>query len=542
MRRYFIIVCLFLTAGIFSAAVLLYRFDVMPMEGILQGSDTIELSSVGNPPKETYAHVKKAAEGFNDFLSENYGIRLSKGVRLYLTATDSDYRKTLEKEFRIDKQESSEIAKLSGGWSGGSQHITVINAAANVMRSYNDSIATTGHELFHQLQYELSKGKDTDDNSLFWLDEGSADYIGAHFAESLGGKSRERWIEDVKDELLFANMTAKPEEMQHLDLEARKKIMGKEYHSYQVADLMTWYLLTFYAKEDGSQKLISYYKALSSGKDGKIAFQEVFGVSLEEFQRAFSAYWEAEQKKRMQLSFFSGNVGKESASAWQDQFEMSVRFIEAQVGTIFRGSYSIYWAQDADDMKNILTKVGGVSSKDAAKFSARSLWFQNASTIVINTKGLTDHHQQVFTMGTLAMRLFLAQQMGDGDQDIAWLTRGLSYAMGTRRVLSEGYGTEDGYQRTWENELKQSASRLDLSKMETSEDALKSAGSGKDDERAQLLSELAVWILTKNGTDWSSALQWTRQVRQKKDKAVAFQSVYGISLHTFYAEMANRIR
>ena len=78
--------------------------------------------------------------------------------------------------------------------------------------------------------------------------------------------------------------------------------------------------------------------------------------------------------------------------------------------------------------------------------------------------------------------------------------------------------------------------------METSEDALKSAGSGKDDERAQLLSELAVWILTKNGTDWSSALQWTRQVRQKKDKAVAFQSVYGISLHTFYAEMANRIR
>ena len=76
------------------------------------------------------------------------------------------------------------MAAISGGWSGGSLHVTAVNAKAGVMDGHSDRYATTAHEPFHQLQYEMSHGRDTDKTALFWLEEGSADYVGAMMAET----------------------------------------------------------------------------------------------------------------------------------------------------------------------------------------------------------------------------------------------------------------------------------------------------------------------------------------------------------------------
>ena len=118
------------------------------------------------------------------------------------------------------------VAAISGGWAGGSAHITAVNASAGVMTTFGDRYNTTGHELFHQLQHELSHGKDVDERSLFWLEEGSADYIGAALADSLGGKPLWKWQLDVKAALLRARSTVKPTALQHCDFEQHKKLIS----------------------------------------------------------------------------------------------------------------------------------------------------------------------------------------------------------------------------------------------------------------------------------------------------------------------------
>lgn len=185
------------------------------------------------------ADVQKAAAAFDGLTQEKLGVTRRHSVRVYVAASDADYRRILREEFSLSDEEAGQVAAISGGWSGGSLHVTAVNAKAGVMDGHSDRYATTAHELFHQLQYEMSHGRDTDKTALFWLEEGSADYVGAMMAEKLGARTLARWQQGVLDDLLGAPHPARPDQLIHLEFEERKAIMAKEYHAYAMADMMT---------------------------------------------------------------------------------------------------------------------------------------------------------------------------------------------------------------------------------------------------------------------------------------------------------------
>ena len=146
------------------------------------------------------ADVQKAAAAFDGLTQEKLGVTRRHSVRVYVAASDADYRRILREEFSLSDEEAGQVAAISGGWSGGSLHVTAVNAKAGVMDGHSDRYATTAHELFHQLQYEMSHGRDTDKTALFWLEEGSADYVGAMMAEKLGARTLARWQQGVLDD------------------------------------------------------------------------------------------------------------------------------------------------------------------------------------------------------------------------------------------------------------------------------------------------------------------------------------------------------
>lgn len=116
------------------------------------------------------ADVQKATAAFDGLTQEKLGVTRRHSVRVYVAASDADYRRILREEFALSDEEAGQVAAISGGWSGGSLHVTAVNAKAGVMDGHSDRYATTAHELFHQLQYEMSHGRDTDKTALFWLE------------------------------------------------------------------------------------------------------------------------------------------------------------------------------------------------------------------------------------------------------------------------------------------------------------------------------------------------------------------------------------
>lgn len=172
-----------------AAGILLAQGRLAEVIGVgSRGNGSIEVISAGSPEAGIMDDVQQAVKRFPEVMETEMGVKLNRSIKVYVAASGPVYQQVLEKEFKLKPDEAKNIAEISGGWSGGRRAVTAINGKAGVMSGSSDRWSTTAHELFHQVQYELSDGNDTDEKALFWLEEGSADYVGAVVAEQMGGK------------------------------------------------------------------------------------------------------------------------------------------------------------------------------------------------------------------------------------------------------------------------------------------------------------------------------------------------------------------
>jgi UDP-N-acetyl-D-mannosaminuronate dehydrogenase len=74
--------------------------------------------------------------------------------------------------------------------------------------------------------------------------------------------------------------------------------MDKSYHSYQVADLMTGYLLERFPQEQRLSLIARYFKALADAEAGEEAFREAFGLELSDFLQEYSIELVTEEEVR----------------------------------------------------------------------------------------------------------------------------------------------------------------------------------------------------------------------------------------------------
>lgn len=528
-----LVVLLGLGLGVLTAK---YHWLPLYIPWLNQGTGQVEILAEGGPDNETMQDVQKAAQGFQNYIEQNMNTRLQRDIKVYVAGSAAAYQDILTDQFDLSAENAKEIAEVSGGWTGGYRAVTAINGKAGVMQGPGDRYSTTAHELFHQLQYELSHGEDTDNKALFWLEEGSADYVGAQVAAQLGRKDAAKWPHDVELELLSAKAPIAPEKLLHTDADGRRQLMQRDYHSYAMADLMTWYLLQQHAQGQELAKLFAYFEALQD-EDGEKAFAAAFGISLDDFLKEYEAWWQSEQQQPAQLHFFAAGSGVDADAIEQDA-NLARGVLVRNLGSDFYGNYDVLLAKDQQGVQQAAMKFAGLSQNSTKNLSQNSLWLENGSTLILNTAKLENKEQSLFSLGTMLTRVMIAQRLGYQKHNLEWLEQGLSYYMGVLVLADAGYGDVSAYRASWQETLR-SDKAPSLNSLATTEGFNKAAQSYQDTP-AILAEYAASFIVERYG--WQGVNAWLNETRSSGDADKAFLSTFGLTTETFERQVQQSLR
>ncbi|WP_294158171.1 hypothetical protein [uncultured Selenomonas sp.] len=371
----------------------------------------IDVQAAGDVPAAHMDDIRQAVQLFTEDMTAN-GAPLHHDVHVYVAATQADYVRVIAEQFDQSADEAQAIAQVSGGWTGGRRGLTALNGAAGVMKTASDRQSTTAHELFHQLQYELSDGNDTGASSIFWLEEGTADYIGARIAEKANGKTLRKWSLDTLDDLRLAESTVKPDSIVHCTMEQRMKLMDKSYHTYQMADAMTLCLME---QQRGKEvaSILKYFRMLKENKDGEAAFEQAFGMKHAAFLRHFRAWYEREMKRSIELTFSArAGVSDGLAPSMNQYVKTAAARVRQSFGAVPHGRYDVVLCANEQDFAAAIAEHCAVAPEEAAKLADGNLWIENGSTIVFQVAQLEDARQQEYAMAMLLARLLRIQTAG----------------------------------------------------------------------------------------------------------------------------------
>ena len=521
-----LVLAVLLLAAVAGGAAL-YQHYSYKLDLVATGTGGIEVVTAGEVAPDMLADIKASAAQFNAFTQEQMAYTLQHHVKVYAAGTEADYEQVLQKAFDLSAEEAQAIGSISGGWTGGSRHVTAINGTAGVMTERSDRWSTTGHELFHQMQYELAEGGDTEAKAFFWLEEGSADYVGALLAERMGGKTVQKWQRDTLDALLAVPTLVKISDLQHADMNARKQLMQPQFHSYQVADLMTCYLLTQYGAQNPCAKLAAYFRALKTAPDGETAFQDAFGIDSKTFLQVYASWW-AQQRETAASVHFTVRPGAPAVQeALQQQFAAARQLAEARLGVRLHGVYDVVLASDKNDMAAAAAQWCGVSQDKAQQVAGASLWLENGSTIIINASDLKEARQQQFTMGVLASRMLAAQISGPNtdNKGIVWLERGMGYLMGVARLSANGAGTLQQYTQAWRRDIRQQGGVPQLTMLATNDGWSQASAQYSNDAISDITQLACAQLLQQYG--WAGYRHYLQQLNRPQDATKAFQTAYG---------------
>lgn len=404
MKKAFAALFFMVVLGI--AAAFVYHAYTTP-----QTPQGIDIHAAGDVAPDMMQDVKTAVQLFEQDAARS-GAPLIHHVDVYVAATQDDYISVLTNQFEQSAEDAAKIAEVSGGWTGGRKGLTALNGAAGVMDDTSDRKSTTAHELFHQLQFELSDGNDTDEKALFWMEEGAADYVGARIAEQAKGKTLRKWELDTLYDLRMAESTVKPESLAHCTLQQRMALMDKKYHTYQMADAMVICLMQQQKGKELSS-LLQYFRLLKDHPDGEEAFEQAFGLSYGSFLKKFRAWYDGELHHPAELMFRARDgVPAGRAEALHEQALAVQPLLKQSFGQEVHGRYDVVVCANPEDYAAAIQEVCAVPQEKAQELAQDSLWGSNAGTIVLHADELTDRRQQQYAMATLMARLLRVQLSG----------------------------------------------------------------------------------------------------------------------------------
>lgn len=229
---------------------------------------------------EAVLDVQRAAELAQEFFRREYGVELTRQVRIVIVPDRAAYAAALLREFRIDETEAKRRARTTTAWTAGSTIVmTITPSSARAFR-----MVLTAHELVHQLQIHVTMP--VNPWRLYWMAEGVADAVAAHIVETNGyapaGTYRERWITGLR-------RAARRPDLQALG--TQDGWFASLDHSgagttYALAALAAHYL----AERYGHGAILTYFRTLGATGDGPTAFQRTFTQPLDLFMEGFRRF------------------------------------------------------------------------------------------------------------------------------------------------------------------------------------------------------------------------------------------------------------
>ena len=499
------------------------------------GPAAVSVHSHGQPAPETMRDIEQAASAFPQLLEERYQVSLQHNVDIWVSADTGKYEELLVKKLGVEEEKVKPKAQYTSGESMGRKNIIALDGDKQKMTDKSERYSTTGHELFHQLQYELSDGRSGYENSLFWLEEGTADYAGALLAEKMGGRSVEKWYMDDLFTLQNAKETAKVEKLQRTTEEERVRLLSGKAKYYTLSDVMVYYLLHHYGGGSPEQKIIAYYKGLAKGEAEQV-FAQVFGVELSAFLQEFSVWWQGELNAPAQLAVVvRPQVNESVVRQYRQHIAQSRKWLQNHWGHDLKGRYKLVFVSGAEDYAAAMQEYCGVDAAEAQRTAADSVWAENNSTLFVNAAKIDDNRQSIFVSSAMVSRLFILQQLGSEDVGMTWLMRGMSYVSGVARLVDIGEGKLPDYQRAWRQELRKNAPLLTVDKIMSNADMQKAMEQYGNEPVSHLCEYATAELVRRYG--WTALYNWQLAARRSGDGKQAFLQVFGITAADFGAQV-----
>jgi hypothetical protein len=229
---------------------------------------------------EAVLDVQRAAELAHEFFWREYGVELTRQVRIVIVPDRTAYVGAMLREFRVDQAEAERRARTTTAWTAGSTIVmTITPSSARAFR-----MVLTAHELAHQLQIQVTAP--VNPWRLYWMAEGVADAVAAHIVEANGyapaGTYRERWVTGLR-------RAARRPDLQELgtqdDWFASLDRSGSGI-TYALAAMAAHYL----AERHGHRAILTYFRTLGAMGDGPAAFQRTFTQPLDLFIDSFRRF------------------------------------------------------------------------------------------------------------------------------------------------------------------------------------------------------------------------------------------------------------
>ncbi len=466
--------------------------------------------------------VQKIVAAFNEIVNQDLQVFLTRRIELYVCPNEASYAAVLQRKFKFSKKEAQKYAETSSGMSRDDlASIAMRLEMTTVEQVKSEAYRVTPHELAHQLQADLSGNYSG--RTLRWMREGTADLIGALVAARCGYESMEKWKLDRINILRNANKYAEPQTLGYVSLAEWTKCSTDKLHPYEVSDLMVFYLMTV-VKQDFYKKMPDYFAQSSNFRDDTVNFEEIFGISLDNFYQLVQAWLEqslAESASIEVIADGQSEIGKTVAAA----FQLGQSLLKEKLAVNLHSNQRIVIADGKAAYIAALTTEFGLAKEQAEKAAAVATWRFNSGTTIIEINNLAMQQQGYYRIANIMMKkLFSQQASASFTNNLYWLRNGTAEWFGALAVEKAGLRSLASYRQSWIETLRNAKTVPTLQQLRTAQswnDAIESYGEPIVASYAALACS---YLLDTN--DSQSITLWLYASKRSNDPQKAFSQVF----------------
>ena len=485
---------------------------------------------IGTDPK-IVIDAQKAVENFKLVLNDDMKTVLTRDINVYICPTQESYTKSLQEKFKMDTNVANRESKLTSGMSSYFSNVISLNTSLDINKSSKDISYNLSHELFHQIQAQLSHNKNS--KSLYWLLEGTADYIGAKVSEKSGYQSIEKWKLDRINIIRNSKKHSSVQEISHSTLEKWATLMEENKHPYEMSDLMVLYLISQQPQNKAYESITEYFRLLDRLDDGDKAFEKAFGVNTTTFGENFKNWLSNNMSQNPQVEIINlDNISAKTVLDIKQSSDTTRNFLKDRFGIELNYYERILLVDNKKSYSNTMSKEFGIPLAEAEQKAKTSVWWYNESTTIIDIGSLLSQQQRQFvTATTIVSRLQNQLAPQQVFSNMTWLSKGTTYIIAASIIEMNGLSTLQKYKHSWLNTLRKAPQVPSLLELKTQSD-WENCINKYDTNIVYSTTELSVAYLTeKYGLE--SLNTWMQTVRNTGDAEKAFVNVYGISSEQF---------
>ncbi|MGE5605838.1 MAG: hypothetical protein ACM3YE_09120 [Bacteroidota bacterium] len=478
---------------------------------------------------ETVQMVQKVVATFNNIVNKNMKTYLARNVQLFLCPTEESYAEILRTKFKFSRKLAKQSAVNSVGMSSSNLAVTAIKFDLHSKQSVKyRAYSVTAHELAHQLQADLSgnyMGR-----TLYWMCEGTADLIAAVVAAENGYESFDKWKLDRFNILRGSKEYVAPDIINYISFQEWNKLVEEEKYPYEVSDLLVFYLKTV-TEKDFYEAMAEYYCQASNFKDDALVFSEVFGISIEEFNKNAAEWLKQNITSDTRMEVIADGQN-EAVRDFQTAFDLSQSLLKEKFSENLKSHQRIILAPDQSYYITSIINEFGTTQSEAEQWATKWTWRFSNGTTVLELGDHSTREKRYYRTANIMIKKFLSQEAPSRlISNHYWFRYGIADWFGAFVIERAEIAQTSNYRDLWLASLREAQSRPRLTEIKTSKQwntAREKYGNKVTESLAALAS---IYLVETKQT--AAITNWLQETRELSNSQTAFSKVFGMTFEDF---------